>query len=302
MTTTETKISVGMPVYNGEQFIETAIRSIQAQTDPNFELIISDNASTDRTPEICCDLALEDGRISYSRNSQNIGAAGNYNRLFALASSEYFRWANADDLSGPELHSKCLAVLQESPEAVLAYGKNRFIDDEGTETEGREDNLDLQQDKASDRFIKFYQSVGFTNVIYGLMRSSAVAQTSLMADGSFPSADINFMAELALYGKFIEIPDYLFFRRWHTGASSWETVAYDDKVQNEFWNAGSVDFTLPTWKQRLADLRAIRSTPLAHRQKWELYSFVLRSMYWQKRQLAGEIALVARNGLVRRER
>lgn len=287
-----------MPVYNGEQFVEAAVRSVLDQTYPHFELIISDNASTDRTPEICRDLASDDDRITYSQNSQNIGAAGNYNKLFAMASGEFFRWANADDLSGPELHAKCLAVLRSRPEAVLAYGKNRFIDAEGAETEGREDNLDLQQDKASDRFIKFYQVVGFTNVIYGLMRSSAVAQTALMGDGSFPSADINFMAELTLQGKFIEVPDYLFYRRWHTGASSWETVANDEEVQKEFWNAGSLDFTLPTWKQRLADFRSVRSTGLRLAEKRELYFFLLRSMYWQKKELLRELAQALGSGRV----
>ena len=291
-------ISVGMPVYNGEQFVEAAVRSILNQTYPHFELIISDNASTDRTAEICHDLASEDDRITYSENSKNIGAAGNYNKLFAMSSGEFFRWANADDISGPELHAKCLAVLRSEPQAVLAYGKNRFIDAEGTETQGKDDNLDLQQDKPSDRFIKFYQVVGFTNVIYGLMRSSAVAQTALMGDGSFPSADINFMAALTLQGKFIEIPEYLFYRRWHTGASSWETVANDEEVQKEFWNAGSFDFTLPTWKQRLADFRSVGSASMCLAEKRKLYFFLLRSMYWQKKELFRELGQAIGSGPV----
>lgn len=301
MPSSDPLISVGMPVYNGERFVEEAIRSILDQTYSHFELIISDNASTDRTPEICRDLASDDERITYSENSQNIGAAGNYNKLFAMSSGEFFRWANADDLSGPELHARCLAVLRSHPEAVLAYGKNRFIDAEGTETEGKDDNLDLQQDKASERFIRFYQSVGFTNVIYGLMRSSAVAKTALMGDGSFPSADINFMAELTLQGNFIEIPDYLFYRRWHTGASSWETVANDEEVQKEFWNAGSLDFTLPTWKQRLADFRSVRSTVMSLAEKRKLYSFLIRFMYWQKKDLVRELAQSIGNGRAGRE-
>ena len=296
MPNSDPLISVGMPVYNGEQFVELAIRSILDQTYPHFELIISDNASTDRTPEICRDLASEDDRITYSRNSQNIGAAGNFNRVFSVSSGEFFRWATADDISGLELHEKCLAVLKSHPEAVLAYGRNRFIDAEGTEIAGREDNLDLQQDKASDRFIKFYRSVGFTNVVYGLMRSSAVSQTALMGDGSFPAADINFMAELTLQGKFIEIPDYLFYRRWHSGASSWEAVANDEEVQKEFWNAGSLDFTIPTWKQRLADFRSVRSTAMSLAEKRKLYSFLLRSMYWQKKVLVRELAQAIGNG------
>ena len=294
MTNSDSMISVGMPVFNGEQFVEASIRSILDQTYPHFELIISDNASTDRTPEICQDYAVRDKRVVYTKNSRNIGAAGNYNRLFELSTGEFFRWANADDISGPELHAKCLSVLQQNSDAVLAYGKNRFIDSEGKVTEGREDNLDLQQASPSERFVKFYESVGFTNVIYGLMRRDAVARTALMGDGSFPSADINFMAELTLYGKFVEIADYLFFRRWHAGASSWEPVADDEEVQQQFWNAGEAEFTIPTWKQRFADFRSIRSSALNWRQRWALYTFVSRQMYWQKGQLVSELTQAAR--------
>ena len=107
------KISVGMPVYNGEPYLGISIESILAQTFGDFELIISDNASTDHTEEICRDFASKDDRIIYSRNEENIGAAGNYNRLVDMASADYFRWSNADDVFAPELHERCVAVLAE---------------------------------------------------------------------------------------------------------------------------------------------------------------------------------------------
>ena len=78
-------ISVGMPVYNGEQYLESAIRAVLDQTCEDLELIISDNASTDRTAQICNDFAARDSRVRFSRNPDNIGAARNYNRVFELA-------------------------------------------------------------------------------------------------------------------------------------------------------------------------------------------------------------------------
>ena len=98
MTSEKPRISVGMPVYNGEAYIEIAIQSVLDQSFGDFELLISDNASTDRTEEICRDFAAQDPRIVYSRNEENIGAAPNYNRLVDVASADYFRWSNADDV------------------------------------------------------------------------------------------------------------------------------------------------------------------------------------------------------------
>ena len=114
-------ITVGMPVYNGDKYIEQAIESILSQTFGDFEFLISDNASTDRTREICLDYAVSDSRIHYLRNDVNLGAARNYNRLFEIGSAPYFRWMNADDVAekkpsstlfaGPAGKSRCRASL-----------------------------------------------------------------------------------------------------------------------------------------------------------------------------------------------
>ena len=91
-------VSIGMPVFNGEDYVEAALDSILTQTFTNFELIISDNASTDRTEEICNDFADSDDRIRYYRQEKNLGAAANFNRVFELSSGKYFKWAAHDAL------------------------------------------------------------------------------------------------------------------------------------------------------------------------------------------------------------
>ena len=134
----------------------------------------------------------------------------------------FFRWHNADDLCSPKLHERCLAMLMNHPDIVLCYGKTIIIDSQGEIIDPYDDNLDLRQDKPSQRFRAFFKQVGQTNVIYGLMRRSAVEKTMLMGKGTFFAADVNFMAEMTLYGKFYELPEPLFSRRMHRQASSWD--------------------------------------------------------------------------------
>ncbi len=290
MKGTGVTISVGMPVFNGERYLETAVRSILDQTYPDLELIISDNASADRTKEISLDLAAQDSRIRYTENSRNIGAAGNYNRLFAMATGSYFRWANADDISAPELHAKCLAVLEANPDAVLAYGKTRIIDSDGVVTADYDDNMDLQQERPSDRYRKFWEATELTNVIYGLMRTSALRHSALMGDGRSPSGDLSFIAGLTLHGKFIEIPEHLFFRRMHPEAISWGPKDREREIQ--FWNAGTAKFTLPGWRLHLATLRAIRATPMESKEKRRIVAHEIHRMFWQRKLLLSELTQI----------
>ena len=215
-------VSVAMPVFNGEPYIEESIRCVLNQTYDNLELVISDNASTDNTEQICRDFKEKDDRVVYIRNTTNIGAAKNYNQAFWHTTGPYFRWHNADDLCSSRLVEVCLEVLINNPDTVLSYGKTDIIDARGEFIEHYDDNLDLRQPKATERFKAFFQQVGLTNIIYGLMRRSAVEKTMLMGEGTFFSSDINFMAELSLYGRFHEIPETLFSRRMHEKASTWD--------------------------------------------------------------------------------
>ena len=95
------KISIGMPVYNGENYLAQALRAILSQTFTDFELIISDNASTDATQRICETFAAEDSRVRYFRNSRNIGIEPNFNAAFEPARGKYFMWTAHDDLLEP---------------------------------------------------------------------------------------------------------------------------------------------------------------------------------------------------------
>lgn len=279
-------ISVGMPVHNGERYLASAIESVLAQTDPDFELIISDNASTDASGEIARSYAARDARITYLHQAQNLGAAANYNLLFHAARAPLFRWFNADDLIEPSLHAHCRAALAEHPQAVLAWGLTRLINEAGDVIEDYDDRLDLRDERPSDRFSRFFEVVGLTNVIYGLMRRDALAHTSLMGDGSLPAADTRMMAELVLHGWFVGLPEVLFYRRMHPRASSAQRD--NQSAQAAFWG-GAGSFRLPIWRSHIGYLRYALRSDLAAREKWRICRYVLRRMRWERRKLAREL-------------
>jgi glycosyltransferase involved in cell wall biosynthesis len=285
-------VSIGMPVHNGERYLEAAIRSNLGQTFADFELIISDNASTDRTEAICRDYASSDPRIRYYRNERNIGAAANYNRLFGLASAEYFRWSNADDVLAPDLIEETYKVLRSRPDVAVAYGRTGLIDAEGGLLREYDDRLDLQDDSATRRLQAFHQQVGLTNAIYGLMRASAMKNTELLGDGKSPAGDVRFMAAMTLMGKFVEVPKLLFYRRIHDGSFS----SSDTQQQRKFWNASGAPFTMPHWRAELADLRAILRAPLPIAEKRRLLMYSARRLTWHRRELARDILQLFSSG------
>lgn len=281
-------ISVGMPVYNGDRYVESALRSVLEQSFDDFELIVCDNASTDRTPEIVRDLAAGDRRIRYSCNERNLGAAGNYNHAFALARAPYFRWMNADDLIDPELHALCFRALEDHPDAVLAYGGTHLIDADGAVTGDYDDNLDLRDPRPSVRFRAFFEQVGLTNVIYGLMRRDALARTSLMGNGRMPAADTRMMAELTLLGRFLELEPVLFYRRLHAAASSWDRA--DAERQASFWGNTDNRFVVPHWRLYGGYFRRAVDYPLAPAERLRVLAHIFHLMYWGRGKLATDLA------------
>jgi hypothetical protein len=124
-------VSVGMPVYNGERYIREALDSLLAQHYENFELNISDNASSDRTEEICRSYCAMDNRVRYHRNPRNIGSTPNWHRALKLASGKYFMWAACDDCWSANYMGTLLEHLLARPSAVLAAGKTLYIDGNG---------------------------------------------------------------------------------------------------------------------------------------------------------------------------
>ncbi|HDL48800.1 MAG TPA: glycosyltransferase family 2 protein [Actinobacteria bacterium] len=225
------KLSVGMPVFNGEAFLAQAIDSILAQTFSEFELIISDNGSTDGTEQICRHYARIDDRVAYFRQSSNLGAAANYNFVFHKATGRYFKWASHDDLIAPTMLEQCVGVLDSDFEdVILAYPKTRLDHSDGTAGELYEDRLDLGHTSPHERLYHLVSNVTLCNAVFGVIRSDALRKTRLI--GAFASSDEVLLAELALLGRFREVPEYLFVRRLHQDRS---VVAHSDPQDRTAW-------------------------------------------------------------------
>ncbi|WP_392530783.1 glycosyltransferase family 2 protein [Nostoc sp. C117] len=212
MSSNQPRLSIGLPVYNGEKFLKEAIDSLLAQTFEDFELIISDNASTDRTEEICRTYAKKDRRISYYRNDKNIGCACNFNRVFELSSGEYFKWAAYDDLHAADFISKCVQVLDQDSSIILCHTQVYFIDEQGNFLQNYNIKLKTDSLKPQDRFQELLAK-HLSYQCYGVIRASALKKIPLM--GGYGNADGILLLRLALVGRFYEIPEYLFFARSH---------------------------------------------------------------------------------------
>jgi glycosyltransferase involved in cell wall biosynthesis len=208
------RLSIGLPVYNGENFLAESIESLLGQTYADFELIISDNASTDGTEDICRKYAERDSRIRYVRQRRNIGAAPNHNFVIEQARGELFKHASHDDLYARDLIALCVAALDEHPHVVLAHSWSAVIDASGVITELVEYPVDTAAQRAPDRFRSMLFD-GWGDDEGGVIRTEVLRRTPLHA--SYHFADRTFTAEIALHGPFYMVPDWLYFRREHAG-------------------------------------------------------------------------------------
>jgi glycosyltransferase involved in cell wall biosynthesis len=204
-------ISIGLPVYNGEQFIRQTLDSLLAQDCGNFELIISDNASIDGTAAICQEYQARDQRIRYCRNETNVGATRNFNRVFELSRGDFFMWAGAHDLWHPSFVSRCLSVLNEDKSVVLAYSQTMLVNIEGEPTEIAPDKIDTRGMSPLERYRHLIWNLKWCNLIHGLIRSKALNNTNMFRD--FFGPDHLLLAELSLEGAFAQIQEPLFYRR-----------------------------------------------------------------------------------------
>jgi glycosyltransferase involved in cell wall biosynthesis len=217
-TAWEPRVTVGIPAYNAERFIASAIEGMLAQTFTNIEIVVSDNASTDGTADIVHDYIKRDARVRYERSPVNVGVARNFNRLVGLARAPYFRWAATDDLNHPTSIERCLPVIEADPSIALVYPKTTLINAQGRTIRDYDDNLHIVDERPSVRFRRFFDQIGLCNALFGIMRTETMRRTGLW--GVFVGADIPFLAEMTLWGKFWEVPEYLFQRRFHETASS----------------------------------------------------------------------------------
>jgi glycosyltransferase involved in cell wall biosynthesis len=235
------RVSIGMPVYNAQRYLREAVESVLAQTMGDFELVISDNASTDGTAEICREYVGRDARVKYFRNEKNLGVVANFNRAFELSRGAYFKWAAYDDLHAPAYLERCAAVLDREPRVAICHSLTRSIDDDGLERGEFPAQYRLDCPHAPERFRRMIWTDAFP-AIWGLMRSEMIRRTRL--HGAFMGSDRNFMAEMVLLGGVAYVPEFLFLLREHAGSY---TSSVKDYYQRLSWYAPGRQ--IPSWMQ-----------------------------------------------------
>lgn len=297
------RVTIGLPVYNGERYVAQAIDSLLRQTYDDFELVISDNASDDGTEAICRSYAAQDRRIRYVRWEKNHGAAWNHNQVFRLARGEYFKWAADDDIHAPAFLEKCVDALDEFPDVAWCHCRSTHVGPSGSPlpnramhpvsytlpAAGERSGPTRESHDASRRFKAVLLSSSCLD-IYGLFRRETVAQTMLTLP--YYGSEKVLLGEIALRGRYYEVPQILFFLRVHDEASGSLVRAID---QARFENPDASRFAACIRLQLLrGHIRAVLRAPIGLRQRVRcglaIVAYLLQYRKWRSvllRSLSG---------------
>ena len=289
--TTPFRVSIGFPVFNGEPFIRKAIESHLAQTYGDFELIISDNASTDNTAVICAEYARLDKRVRVVRQAVNCGVNQNHMRAFSMARGEYFRWAAADDIPSTDLLAHAVSVLDRDTAIVTYVPDTANIDEANTSTRRLERSLNLRSvspvERAASVLSNSYQMV----FLQGLMRRSTLLSTSCR--WNYFGWDFILLLELALRGQICNVEGPLLYRRLHGGSAALSTRKISEVRK---WIDPTVRsrILLPHWKWAWERVRAVLRCPLPVHDRVKLLALVGRHARWDRAALKRDVVMAVK--------
>jgi glycosyltransferase involved in cell wall biosynthesis len=291
----ERRVVVGLPVYNGEKYIAAAIESHLSQSFGDFDLVISDNGSTDATQEICRGFASQDERVKYFRSDTNRGILWNHRRVFEAIQNpnQYFRWAAADDIMEQGLLQAMVDILESRPEVEAVVPDTKNIDRNGKIIGSMARGLDLPFpdvfERAKQVLMGAYQMV----IAFGLFRAATLQR--LRTRPNYIGWDFVFVWELALWGQIVQTTGPVLLRRWHAGAMSHVKTAKEMRKWVEPNFTGGMNF--PHWTWSYERLRALLAAPLSPRDRWRVGKFLARATVWQRASLVRDVTQAARRTL-----
>ncbi|MGA7951628.1 MAG: glycosyltransferase family A protein [Thiobacillaceae bacterium] len=263
MSSSQPIVSIGMPVFNGERYIRDALDSLLAQTFTDFELIISDNASTDRTEQICRQYAAHDARIRYVRQSVNLGALPNFQFVLEAAVGEYFMWAAYDDFWKPNFIAHALPAMNDKsvgfvfPTTIVKsihLGVYKKIP--RTIFKGFEDR-DRNRRILSFANLHIYSYKG--NLIYSLFRTNILREAFAKQDISNETIFCMFVLGAA---RGVVMDEYNFYKRYPTrwpGVRRRRPKRLEKRLQFEKWRDENSDRAKSLFPELSAKLDLIRS-------------------------------------------
>jgi glycosyltransferase involved in cell wall biosynthesis len=231
------RVTIGLPVFNGEPEVGDAISALLAQTLTDFELVISDNASTDRTGEICQTYAERDPRIRYIRQERNIGAAANFRFLLQISNRPFFMWAACDDRWAPEFLQANVSVLERCEDVIASVSKGVFVDGErawpltgtGPLMSGVKENC-----------VRYLRSPGDNSRFYSVFRRDVLERC--VDDDHFLGDDWFIVLRTLCYGKYYEVQDCLLYR----GAGG--TSSDPERLMRTLGGAGLASLLFPLFQ------------------------------------------------------
>jgi len=277
------RLTIGLPVYNGDRYLEGSVASILESTFEDFELLIVDNASSDRTETICHELSRSDSRVRHVRHNENIGVAPNHNFAVQAARGELFRWAADDDLIRPTGLERCVALLDEvGPDAVVAFPQTEIIDERGHHLRYWAEQGAVSEATPDGRLRALLEHPsghlhgGFLPPFYGVVRTSALRSTRLLR--YFFPADLVLVVELALRGKLVEVPEPLYLRRQHAAQSGGWSTSTD--LERSLWTyPGFRGHPMPRFRVVKGYVEAIRDAPLTRHERRRCLAAVTASVF-----------------------
>ena len=280
-------VSICLPVFNGENYVREAIKSVLEQTFANLELIISDNASTDGTADICHDACVRDQRVRYRCAEVNYGLARNFNFAFHMARGRFVMWMGHDDIIAADYVRRCVEAMETDRDVVLCFAYTNYIDEKGILLRG----VELQNDGApaspSERFKTIVAYHHKCEAIFGLMRREVLKKTRL--HGGFADSDRVLLAEMGLRGRFELIPDYLISRREHPLRTSMHPDRWQRTLIFDPSKSGKLMF--PFLREAIELFYAVGRAPLPWSERFHCYEHLIRWFYYHRHQLYKDLVL-----------
>jgi glycosyltransferase involved in cell wall biosynthesis len=278
-------VSIGMPAFNSAATIRSAIDCMLAQSFTDFELIVSDNASTDETWSIIQDYMQRDDRVRGIRQPNNIGANANYTAVFLAARGRYFKWASSNDWCAPAFLQRCIEYLEEDPSTVLVAPRTRIFQHDLESFDEYDRDLACMQPDAVDRFIDVASRMALNNVVNGVVRADALRRTRLVEH--YPGADVVLVADLALGGRIALLPDPLFYRRMDKATAT--HLMSDQAVHRHHYPVDTWRAVLPSWRLAAARFRVVLAAGLPRRDTIRALKWVLRQTYWNRARMGRDL-------------
>lgn len=284
-TTTPRRVFIGLPVYNGARFLPSALDSLLRQSYTDFTLLISDNGSTDHTREICERYAAQDARVRYVRQPHNIGAPRNWNFVVEQAHGDYFKWATANDECAPEMLALCVAALDADPTAALSQGRTCLVDEDSGARENYVNDLALLDESPSARLRRLSLELGLNNGQSGLIRLSMLRCTRL--DRLYPGGDFALMAELALQGRFLVLPQILLDRRM--GRTTFSRLLLKEQISTFYGKQAPRTRVGQRLQLHFDVLRCALTARLSWREKMGAVMVALRRIAWDRNRIWADL-------------